>query len=124
MAASGYNMPIPFAGISTTQMSAIGMVSWLFGSEHHSARNSLFAWIPADLAKDKPIDYLADLLFDAASKAAKDLGFRPKQNIAKGGTDKSGSSVSLLDGEVTECKTIDNDSTCWLAFGLRDPKKL
>ena len=121
MAASGYNSPIP--GFSPNQMAAMNFTAWLLAPEADSARNSMFAWIPEAEVKDKPIDYLADLLLDAASKAAKDMGYTPKQTIAKAGTDKSGIGVYLMNGDGSICKNKGDNSNCWIGFALRNPEK-
>lgn len=121
MAASGYKAPIP--GFSPNQMAVMNFTAWLLAPEADSARNSMFAWVPSDKATDKPVDHLADLLLEAASKAAQDMGYTSKQTIAKGGTDKSGVGVYLMDGDGTACKNKGEFSTCWIGFALRNPDK-
>lgn len=121
MALSGYNTPI--SGFSPNQMAAMNFTSWLLAPEANSARNSMFAWVPATEVNGNPIDHLADLLLEAASKAVKDLGYTPKQTIARGGTDKSGVGVYLMDGDGSKCQDKGNFSTCWIGFALRDPDK-
>ena len=122
MAVSGYNAPIP--GFSSSAMAGMNFASWLFAPKAASARNSLFAWMPEEAAGDKPIDSLADILLEAASKAAKDMGYTPKPSIAKNGNDKSGSSVSLVGGDGVVCTSEGDSSNCWIVFGLRTPKKI
>jgi hypothetical protein len=38
----------------------------------------MFAWFPATEADQNPFDSLTDLLLEAASKAAVDIGYPPK----------------------------------------------
>lgn len=121
MAASGYKAPIP--GFSPNQMAGMNFTAWLLAPEADSARNSMFAWVPETEANGKPVDHLADLLLEAASKGAKDMGYTPKQTIAKGGTDKSGVGVYLMDGDGSTCQNKGEFSTCWIGFALRDPDK-
>lgn len=120
-AASGYNATI--SGFTPNQMAAMNFTAWLFAPEADSARNSMFAWVPTGEAGNAPVDHLADLLIVAASKAAKDMGYTPKPSIAKGGSDKSGVGVYLMDGDGSKCSNKGEFSTCWIGFALRDPEK-
>lgn len=118
LAASGYNAPIP--GLSPSEMAGLNFAAWLFGPTPDSARNSFMAWIPKSIAGGNPKDKLADILLDAASKAAIEMGFTPQQSIARGGTDKSGVAVYFRDGNNSSCVNNDKYSNCWIGFAIRD----
>ena len=121
-AASGYNAPV--AGFSSSQMAGMNFAAWLLAPEADSARNSLIAWMPEELATESPIDALADLLLEGASQGIRDIGFTPVQVIAKGGTDKSGISIYLTGRNDGVCQ--DNEygrSNCRISFALRDPTR-
>jgi len=121
MAISGYNAPIP--GFSPNKIAAMNITAWLLAPKADSARNSMFAWVPIGEAGNNPIDYLADLLLDAASNAVKDMGYTPKQTIGKAGTDKSGIGVYLRNGDGSSCENNGEFSNCWIGFALRKPIK-
>ena len=119
MAASGYNAPIP--GFSPSQMAGMNFAAWLLAPEADSARNSLIAWMPEGIAQNSPKEILADLLLDAASQGVRDLGFTPVQEIAKGGTDKTGIGIYVTGRNDDICQ--DNQygkSNCWISFAIRD----
>ncbi len=120
MAASGYAAPIH--GISSASMAGLNLAAWLLAPQAKSARNSMIAWMPADdVKRGTPADALADMLLDAAAKAAEDLGYTPVREIGHNGTDKSGVAVYLRDGDSTACKNVGKVSNCWVVFGVRDP---
>ncbi len=119
MAASGYNAPI--TGFSQSQMAGMNLAAWLLAPEAASARNSLIAWMPEETANASPKEALADLLLEAASQAVRDLGFEPVQEIAKGGTDKTGIGIYVTGRNDEICQ--DNQygkSNCWVSFAIRD----
>ncbi|MBU2708650.1 hypothetical protein KCM76_21840 [Zooshikella marina] len=119
MAASGYNAPIP--GFSPSQMAGMNFAAWLLAPEADLARNSLIAWMPESVARNSPKEVLADLLLDAASQGVRDLGFTPVQEIAKGGTDKTGIGIYVTGRNDGICQ--DNQfgkSNCWISFAIRD----
>jgi len=119
MPASGYNAPIP--GFSPPQMAGMNFAAWLLAPEADSARNSLIAWIPESVVQNSPKEALADLLLDAASQGVRDLGFTPVQEIAKGGTDKTGIGIYVTGRNDGICQ--DNQygkSNCWISFAIRD----
>lgn len=119
MAASGYTTPIP--GFSATQMAGLNFAAWLLAPTADTARNSFFAWMPENEAGNNPRDRMADLLLDAASKAATELGYTPKQFISNSGQDKSGISVTLTNGPGPACKEAAGDASCWIGFAIRKP---
>ncbi|MBA55350.1 MAG: hypothetical protein CMK89_12920 [Pseudomonadales bacterium] len=119
LAASGYNAPIP--GFSPSQMAGMNFTAWLLAPEADSARNSMIAWMPEEAAKPSPKEALADLLLNAASQGVRDLGYSPVQEIAKGGTDKTGIGIYVTGRNDDICQ--DNQygkSNCWISFAIRD----
>ncbi len=118
MAASGRTL-VP--NLSLDQISALNLTAWLLAPKADAARNSIFAWVPATKVSDSPVSYLADLLLEAASNAAKDMGYTPKRELVI--TDRSGGGVYLMDGDGTICKNKGQFSTCWIGFALRKPDK-
>ena len=119
MAASGYNTPIP--GFSASQMAGMNFAAWLLAPEADSARNSLIAWMPESIAQNSPKEALADLLLDAASRAVRELGFTPVQEIAKGGTDKTGIGIYVTGRNDGIClDNLHGKSNCWISFAIRD----
>ena len=118
MAASGYKAPIP--GVSSSQMAGMNFTAWLFSPTADSARNSLFAWVPKDIAGDNAIDSLADILLEAASKAAKELGYDPEISIPK---NKTGTYLLMTRPGDEYCEKGSKYS-CMIAFGLREAQKL
>lgn len=122
-AAAGYSAPI--RGFSRSEMAGMNFAAWLLTPEAASARNSMFAWMPHDYSATTPEEALADLLLEAATKAVKDLGFEPIQEIAKNGADKSAIAVYLTNVNDETCQ--DNKfgkSNCWIAFAIREAEKV
>ncbi|MAR92512.1 MAG: hypothetical protein CML06_16770 [Pseudomonadales bacterium] len=81
----------------------------------------MIAWMPESIVQNSPKETLADLLLDAASKGVRDLGFTPVQEIAKGGTDKTGIGIYMTGRNDGICQ--DNQygkSNCWISFAIRD----
>ena len=112
----GYNAPFP--GLSGNQMVGLGIFSLLLSPERKANRNSLFAWIPSNVSN--PRDKLADILLDAAEKAANEIGLAAKTSISKKG--KSGVSVTLTGSD--ECKDFGKPKElCWIAFGITKASK-
>lgn len=122
MAASGYASPLP--GLSAGQMAGLNMAAWLFSPTADTARNSYFAWMPASEAGSAPEDRMADILLEAATKAAQDMGYTAKQEIGKGGTDKSAVAVYLTKGDGTACTDTGTTSNCWMTFATREPTRV
>jgi len=125
MAASGYNAPIP--GFSSIEMAGMNFASWLLSPGPQSSRNSLFAWMPKEYVGkgEDPVDKLADLLLEATGQVVEDMGYDAAKSIARGGKDKSGLAVYFRVKSKPEdgrCKNSPTRSTCWISFGLRDPK--
>lgn len=102
-------------------MAGMNFAAWLFAPESNSARNSMIVWMPKDQAGSSAKETLADLLLEAGSRCIRDLGFTPVQEIAKGGTDKTGIAVYVTGRNDEICQ--DNEfgkSNCWIAFAIRD----
>lgn len=122
MVASGYSSPLP--GLSSGQMAGLNMAAWLLSPKADTARNSYFAWMPATEAGANPEERMADILLDAATQAVKEMGYTPKQEVGRGGTDKSAVAVYLTNGDGRICKDSGGGSNCWISFATREPTKL
>lgn len=122
MAASGYNAPLP--GLTGSQMAGLNFTAWLLAPEADSARNSLFAWMPVEVANGSPKVALADFLLEAASQGIRDLGHIPVQEIAKNGTDKTGIGIYITHRNDGICQDNQNGkSNCWISFAIRDTER-
>ncbi|MBQ0718671.1 MAG: hypothetical protein KBT88_00565 [Gammaproteobacteria bacterium] len=122
LAASGYNAPLP--GISSGSMAAMNFTAWLLAPKPAAKRNSMFAWMPASLAGDKPRDTLADMVLEAGAIAATELGYQEasKHIGGKGKYRKSGVAIGFKNGEDTNCRPH-KKPVCAMSFGLRTPQK-
>jgi len=127
MAASGYNAPIP--GFSRMEMAGMNFASWAFSPKAQSSRNSLFAWMPKEYvgSGEEPVDKLADLILTATGQVVEELGYDAAKSIANGGKNKSGLAVYFRVKDKPEderCKNSPTRSTCWISFGLREPRSI
>ncbi|MFC1337400.1 MAG: hypothetical protein G8D89_16460 [gamma proteobacterium symbiont of Clathrolucina costata] len=125
MAASGYNAPLP--GFSRGEMASMNFAAWLLSPEAQSSRNSMFAWMPKEYvgSDEEPVDKLADLILEATGEVVEEMGYEAAKSIANGGKDKSGLAVYFRVKDKPEdehCKNSPTRSTCWISFGIRDPK--
>lgn len=121
-AASGYTTSLP--GFNPTEVIGLNFAAWLLAPKPPSARNSVIAWMPDNLAAGGAEDNLADILLEGASQGVAALGYTAKKAIARGGTDKSGVAVYLLGGEGSLCEENKHGySGCWINFGIRNAKQ-
>lgn len=78
-AVSGFGAPLP--GLGGLQTAGLNLLSTMFGPEDTAARNSIFAWMPDDIAGNKPNNSFRDILASALSQSLDDLGYEYRMVI-------------------------------------------